>query len=104
MKRKKTIKKLIDLKQIYNYRMTPSDRKGYYDYSIPIEGHREQLFLVSNLLKVCILSLDEGQYCKDKQIPSPQLNISEVLRLALELLPHEQMEYLEEAEKMLEKL
>lgn len=104
MKRTKAIKRLKELKQIYNYRMTPSDRKGYFNYSIPIQGHREQLFLVSNLLKVCILGLNEGQYCNDKQIPSPQLNISEVLRLALEFLPHEQMEYLEEAEKLLDKI
>lgn len=104
MKRAKTIKKLKNLKQIYNYRMAPSNRKDHFEYSIPVEGHRGQLFLVSHLLKVCILSLDEGEYFKDQQIPSPQLNISEVLRLALELLPHEQMEYLEEAEKLFQKL
>nr|WP_298331967.1 hypothetical protein [uncultured Christiangramia sp.] len=104
MKRAKAIKKLKNLKQIYNYRMAPSNRKDHFEYAIPVEGHRGQLFLVSNLLKVCILALDKGQYGNDKQIPTPEFNISEVLRLALEFLPHEQMEYLEEAEKLFQKL
>lgn len=101
MEKEKLIQRLNELQGIYSERMIPSKREGCYDVKVNVEGHQHLLFLVADLIKVSILALEECEHRNDPQIPTPQLNICQVLRLGLELIPYEHMEFIEEVEKLL---
>jgi HEPN domain-containing protein len=76
------------------------NRKGFYKLTLSTEGYLENSFMISNLLKVCILALySDGS--PEKSIPHPTHNVQEVLKCILELIPHEEMELLDELRNML---
>ncbi|MFD0834821.1 HEPN domain-containing protein [Mariniflexile aquimaris] len=69
-------------------------KKGLYTLGIVTEGYLETSFMISNLLKVCILAM-EYEYVPTRSIPDPLHNVKEVLGYALDLIPHEEMELLD---------
>jgi HEPN domain-containing protein len=69
-------------------------KKGYYTIGIVTEGYLETSFMISNLLKVCIIAM-ESDYCSTRTIPEPEHNIKEVLGYVLDMIPHEEMELLD---------
>tara|TARA_R110002096_G_scaffold309246_3_gene503767 strand:+ start:7733 stop:8896 length:1164 start_codon:yes stop_codon:yes gene_type:complete len=68
--------------------------KGLYTIGIVTEGYLETSFMISNLLKVCILAM-EADYCSTRSIPEPEHNIKEVLGYILDMIPHNEMELLD---------
>jgi hypothetical protein len=58
-----------------------------------VSGYSDVMFLIADLVKVCILAL-EGD-TSFKQIPEPRTNISGVLFILLDLLPYEEAELLD---------
>lgn len=101
MKNKKLIRKIRELNELYVDKVKNDPSKGYLERKIVVEGHQELIFLISNLIKVCIRALEDGEQIGDRHIPNPEFNVSEVLRLVLDLMPYEPFEYLEELEKLL---
>lgn len=77
-----------------------SDRKGIYKVELPTKGYLDTAFMISNLLKVCILALYVDEY-PNRSIPQPGHNVQEVLKYILELIPLEEMELLDEIRKMM---
>ena len=76
------------------------NRKGFYKITLATDGYLETSFMISNLLKVCILALyTDGS--PGKSIPQPTHNVQEVLKYILELIPLEEMELLDELRDML---
>ncbi|WP_445735307.1 HEPN domain-containing protein [Mariniflexile sp.] len=69
-------------------------KKGHYTIGIVTEGYLETSFMISNMLKVCIIAM-EADYCSTRSIPEPEHNIREVLRYVLDMIPHEEMELLD---------
>jgi HEPN domain-containing protein len=69
-------------------------KEGLYTIGIVTEGYLETSFMISNLLKVCILAM-EYEYVPTRSIPDPMHNVKEVLGYALDLIPHEEMELLD---------
>ena len=69
-------------------------KEGYYTIGIITEGYLETSFIISNLLKVCIIAM-EADYCSTRSIPEPEHNIREVLGYVLDMIPHEEMELLD---------
>ncbi|GGK34491.1 hypothetical protein GCM10007962_31160 [Yeosuana aromativorans] len=69
-------------------------KKGYYTIGIVTEGYQDLSFIISNLLKVCILAMD-AEYFPTRSIPQPEHNIKEVLGHVLDMIPHEEMELLD---------
>ncbi len=69
-------------------------KKGLYTIGILTEGFLETSFIISNLLKVCVLAM-EYEYVPTPSIPDPMHNVKEVLGYALDLIPHEEMELLD---------
>ncbi|MCK0158939.1 hypothetical protein MWU65_17260 [Cellulophaga sp. F20128] len=69
-------------------------KKGLYTAGIVTEGYLDVSFMISNLLKVCIIAM-EADYCSTRSIPEPEHNIREVLRYVLDLIPHNEMEVLD---------
>lgn len=100
MEKKEIIRDLEKLKEIYAQHLTLSKRKGCFEVKITLEGHQHLMFLIGDLIKVCVLALDEGENKNDPKISSPHRNIAEVLRLVLDLIPYEHMEFIEEVEKL----
>lgn len=74
--------------------------KGLYSTELITEGYGETSFMISNLIKVCITALETENY-STRAVPQPHRNISEVLGYILDLLPHDEMEFLDKARKLL---
>lgn len=69
-------------------------KKGLYNIGMVTEGSLETSFMISNLLKVCILAM-EAEDCSTRSIPEPEHNIKEVLGYILDMIPHDEMELLD---------
>ncbi len=70
------------------------NNKEIYTIGIGTEGYLETSFMISNLLKVCIIAM-EADCCSTRTIPEPEHNIKEVLGYILDMIPHTEMELLD---------
>jgi len=68
--------------------------KGLYQVNLVTEGYLETSFMITNLLKVCIMAL-EGEHLPSRNVPSPEHNVREVLGYVLDMVPIEEMEFLD---------
>lgn len=59
-----------------------------------LSGYSDVMFLVADIVKVCILALD-GENNTGARIPEPSTNISGVLSVILDLLPYEEADLLD---------
>ncbi len=69
-------------------------KKGLYKVGIVTEGYMDTSFMISNMIKVCILALEADVY-ENYAIRDPKFNVKEVLRNILSIIPHEEMELLD---------
>lgn len=69
-------------------------KKGLYTTGIVTEGYLDTSFMISNLLKVCVLAMEVDCY-STRSIPQPEHNIKEVLGYVLDMIPHNEMELLD---------
>ncbi|WP_047414680.1 HEPN domain-containing protein [Cellulophaga sp. Hel_I_12] len=69
-------------------------KKELYTIGMVTEGYLETSFMISNLLKVCIIAM-ESECCSTRSIPEPDHNIKEVLGYILDMIPHNEMELLD---------
>ncbi|WP_308993798.1 HEPN domain-containing protein [Mariniflexile litorale] len=69
-------------------------KKGQYTNGLVTEGYLDTSFMISNLLKLCIIAM-ETDYCSTHSIPNPEHNIKEVLGYILDMIPHNEMELLD---------
>lgn len=69
-------------------------KKGLYKVGIVTEGYMDTSFMISNMIKVCILALEADVY-ENYAIRDPKFNVREVLRNILSIIPHEEMELLD---------
>jgi hypothetical protein len=63
-----------------------------------LSGYSDVMFLIADIVKVCILALEGDTSCN--RIPEPTTNISGVLGIILDLVPYEEadlLDYLREA-------
>lgn len=67
---------------------------------LPLNNYKEAMDLVLYLLKTCIMSLHSG-YPADSYIGEPEFCVSEVLKLVTQLLPYEEMEFLDDIRTMM---
>lgn len=81
-------------KKDFSFLTTYPFKKGHYTIGIVTEGYLETSFMISNLLKVCIIAM-ETDYCSTRSIPEPEHNIREVLGYVLDMIPHNEMELLD---------
>ncbi|MEC7770121.1 MAG: HEPN domain-containing protein [Bacteroidota bacterium] len=74
--------------------------KGLHSIELITEGYGETSFMISNLIKVCITALETENF-STRSVPQPHRNISEVLGYILDLIPHDEMEFLDKVRKLL---
>lgn len=58
-----------------------------------LSGYSDVMYLVADIVKVCILALDSEPI--SGRIPEPTINISGVLGIVLDLLPYEEADLLD---------
>lgn len=73
---------------------------GHKTIDITTEGYLDSSFMISNLIKVCITALEKENY-STRSVPQPHSNISGVLGYILDLIPHDEMEFLDKIRKLL---
>lgn len=94
---------LKELEKMYFHALKPYiPEKGLYSTALITEGYCETSFMISNLIKVCIVAL-ENEYIPTRIVPQPHHNVSEVLGYILDLIPHDEMEFLDKVRKLLSK-
>ena len=69
-------------------------KKELYTVNLITEGYLETSFMISSLLKVCITALD-AERTPNRVVPEPDQNIKEVLGYVLNMIPYEEMEFLD---------
>jgi len=74
--------------------------KGLYSVELITKGYQETSFMISDLIKVCITALENENF-STRSVPQPHYNISEVLGHILDLIPHDEMEFLDKVRKLL---
>ena len=58
-----------------------------------LSGYSDVMFLIADIVKVCILALEADTSCN--RIPEPTTNISGVLGIILDLVPYEEADLLD---------
>jgi len=92
---------LKELEKMHFHALKPYiPEKGLYSTELITEGYCETSFMISNLIKVCILAL-ETENIPTRIVPQHHHNVSEVLGYILDLIPHDEMEFLDKARKLL---
>ena len=75
-------------------------KKELYTVNLITEGYLETAFMISSLLKVCITALD-AERTPNSVVPEPEQNIQEVLGYVLNMIPYEEMEFLDKIRNLL---
>jgi len=74
--------------------------KGLYSIDLITEGYGETSFIISDLIKVCITALENENF-STRSVPQSHSNISGVLGYILDLIPHDEMAFLDKVRKLL---
>ncbi|MBC8767725.1 hypothetical protein H4O18_06950 [Arenibacter sp. BSSL-BM3] len=75
-------------------------KKELYTVNLITDGYLETSFMISSLLKVCITAL-EAEHTSNNVVPEPEQNIREVLGYVLNMIPYEEMEFLDKIRHIL---
>mgnify|MGYP003665279596 FL=1 len=96
-----TLNKISELAQehFHTLKRYPS-KKELYTVNLITEGYLETSFMISSLLKVCITALD-AERTPNSVVPEPEQNIQEVLGYVLNMIPYEEMEFLDKIRNLL---
>ena len=60
-----------------------------------LSGYADVMYLISDIVKTCILALNDGGSNYNRNIPEPDTNISGVLGIILDLVPYEEADLLD---------
>ena len=98
---KTTLDKISELakEHFHTLKRYPS-KKELYTVNLITEGYLETSFMISSLLKVCITALD-AERTPNSVVPEPEQNIREVLGYVLNMIPYEEMEFLDKIRNLL---
>lgn len=92
---------LKELEKMHFHALKPYiPEKGPYSVELITKGYQETSFMISDLIKVCITALENENF-STRSVPQPHYNISQVLGFILDLIPHDEMEFLDKVRKLL---
>jgi hypothetical protein len=63
--------------------------------SLHLSGYSDAMYMVADIVKVCILALGDDNSHSSAHIPEPTTNISGVLSIILDLIPYEEIDLLD---------
>lgn len=94
------IKKLENLKKlIFPYFSTlksVNDKKGAYTAKIELSNHYELGCVITNMLKMCVLALDQDAHKISETGKDTSINVGLVLEVVLQMFPMDEFELLSE--------
>ena len=95
------LEQLKELEKMHFHALKPYiPEKGLYSVELITKGYQETTFMNSDLIKVCITALENENF-STRSVPQPHYNISQVLGFILDLIPHDEMEFLDKVRKLL---
>ena len=95
LKERAFLDRVKELAKEHFYTLKPfPSKKELYTVNLITEGYLETSFMISSLLKVCITALD-AERTPNRVVPEPYQNIKEVLGYVLNMIPYEEMEFLD---------
>jgi hypothetical protein len=101
------IKTLTDLKELTDEHFTSLSpdkyKKEVYNASFGVAGYKDLIFVVSDLIKLCIKAVEAEESHDPGLIVSPLVNISNILEIAIQLLPIDEAELLDQLRALMEK-
>jgi hypothetical protein len=77
--------------------LTPANRKkNSFSLEVRVTGYNDTMHYMAHLIKVCIMALEAQDSVSSPYIPEPNVNISSVMELLLNMIPYEETELLDE--------
>lgn len=99
------IKKVENIKKLsvryFNTLKPVTDKKDMYTAEIRVLNYCELAYVISNMLKLCILALDQEAPEISETIKNPSINVASVLEIVAQLLPLDEIEHLDEMHQIL---
>lgn len=97
-----TLERILSLaSNNFNKLKASSHKNGGYSVKINVVNYSESLFLVSDIIKMCMLTLEAEEPVHYSSVMKQNINISSVLEVALQFLPLEEAEVLDELQVLL---
>ncbi|MBS7252788.1 hypothetical protein KHA98_02345 [Flavobacterium branchiicola] len=91
------IKNLNETKKSYSgFSKSANNQKGFYTAQIELLNYQELGYLITDMLKLCILALDQKANKGETENQDSSININLVLAMALQLFPLDDFELLNE--------
>ncbi|MGX7668929.1 hypothetical protein [Flavobacterium pedocola] len=75
-------------------------RKESYNVPLQFSGHADVIFTVMDIIKVAILALEADEPYDSNHIVNSRINIRNLLEIALQLIPMEEMQLLDEIHQL----
>jgi hypothetical protein len=100
---KESTANFFDLMNNINYftKLKPDSKKeNWFNVELKVSGYNELNLMVADLLKASILALDSEAPYISNAIINPEINVMTLLEIALQLLPHGEMELLDELHQL----
>jgi len=74
--------------------------KNYSVAELRLGGYNDLTLTIMDILKVCIIALDAQEHISSDLVRDPAMSISSVLGIALQLIPTEESQILDECYKL----
>jgi hypothetical protein len=90
---------LIQLVNRFQYftKLKPDPKNGeLFIMELKVSGYNEVKSMLADILKVSILALENDPPYVSRTIQNPEINVMGLLEIAVQLLPHGEMELLDE--------
>lgn len=78
-----------------------TDKTDMYTAEIRVLNYYELAYVISNMLKLCILALDQEAPEISNTVKNTSINVGVVLEIVTQLLPINEIEFLDEMHQML---
>lgn len=93
------LKKLMS--QDLNTLKPPSNKTELYTAEIKLVNYYELGLLITNMLKLCILALDNEAPKISETVKNPSIDVTLILEVALQLFPLDEFELISEINELL---
>lgn len=95
------LNRLRELEWKYCGTLEPSQqREGHYSLKLYNGGYQETMLMITNLMKVCMMAI-EYPHVPTKWLQEPDIVIADTIGHILDLMPYDEMEFLDEVRQLL---
>ena len=100
----KKIQKLQEMVKTHFTTLKPDKQeKDRFRVSFTVSDYTHLMFIISDLMKLCISSIEEEISYDSSSIVHSRVNITQILEIAIELLPINEAEFLDHSRELFSK-